>query len=144
MELRLAGTLMQTGRMRRRLHFDFKQLAETVSRSLSRPIAWFQASPTASAAVAGLVLVFFGYAAAFLATLDQPVGSSMFYAANNTLGIGLAGTGFYQLLARFVVDRRPAVAAALHVPLAVAFRTVSSTSCGKGLASFLSANRARY
>lgn len=116
----MVRTLMQTDLMRR-LHFDFQRFAETVSRSFNRAIASLRASRTASAALVALFLIFAGYAAAFALTLDQPIGSSVFYAANNTVGIGLAGAGFYQLLARFVLHRRPAVAAVLHVPLAVAF-----------------------
>ncbi|WP_233503598.1 LytTR family DNA-binding domain-containing protein [Sphingomonas psychrotolerans] len=105
----------------RRLHFEFQRVAETVSRSFSQAIASLRASRTVSVALIALFLIFAGYAAAFVATLDQSIGSSVFYAVNNTVGIGLAGAGFYQLLARFVLRRRPAVAAVLHVPLAVAF-----------------------
>jgi two-component system LytT family response regulator len=114
------GLRMQTDRVRR-LHFEFTGVADTVSRSLSRAIASLRSSRTASAALTALFLIFAAYAAAFALTLDQPIGSSVFYAANNSVGIGLAGAGFYQLLARFVLHRRPAVATLLHVPMAVAF-----------------------
>lgn len=120
MQLRMAGALMQTDGMRR-LQFEFRGVAETISRSLRRTEALLWGSGTASAAFVALFLIFAGYALAFAATLDQPIGSSITYAANNTVGIGLAGAGFYQLLVRFVLHRRPAVAALLHVPLAVAF-----------------------
>jgi hypothetical protein len=90
MALRLAGALMQTDRMRR-LHLEFQRVAETASRSFRPAIAWLRASRTASAALVALFLIFAGYAAAFIATLDQPIASSVYYAANNTVGIGLAG-----------------------------------------------------
>jgi hypothetical protein len=73
------------------------------------------------AALIALALIFAGYAAAFIATLDQPLSASLAYAANNTIGLGLVGAAFYQLLTRFVLPRPALVAALLHVPLAVAF-----------------------
>lgn len=85
------------------------------------PSVFEHVSRAASAALVALVLVFAGYAAAFIATLDQPLSASLFYAANNTIGLGLVGTAFYQLLTRFVLPRPVPVAALLHVPLAVAF-----------------------
>jgi len=80
-----------------------------------------RASPTASAALVALLLTFTGYFAAFVATLNQSIGTSVYYAANNTIGVGLAGLVFYQLLIRFVLRWRPSIAAASHVAMAVLF-----------------------
>lgn len=80
--------------------------------------------PDGPAMLTGFVLLFAGYAFAFVTTLDQPVSRSVAFAAVNTLGAIVASLIFYPMITRFVVGRPPPWPALLHPLLAAGFAVV--------------------
>lgn len=75
----------------------------------------------AVALLLGPALLFAGYVFAFATSLDQPLSRSLTFAAVNTVGGGVAALLFVPLVARFGIDRRAVVSAALHPLLAGGF-----------------------
>lgn len=78
----------------------------------------------AGAMLAGFVLLFAGYAAAFLTTLDQPVSRSLAFATINTLGAGVASLIFRPLIARLAILQPRPWSALVHPAAAAGFAVV--------------------